>query len=97
MADKTGEIIEELAKELRYSEDLIVKESLKAFLERQLRQVKAEILQISGKYQLASAEEMEARYRKGTLEEEETWRDLQQLDHLEYKRDRLIELLGKLE
>lgn len=74
-----------------------MKESLKTFLERLLRQVKAEILQITGRYRLASVEEMEARYREGTLEEEETWRDLQRLDRLEYKRDRLIELLGKLE
>jgi len=94
---KTAEGIEELAKELRYPEELVVKESLKVFLERQLRQIKAEILQITGKYQLTSAEEMEVCYREGTLEEGNTWRDLQRLDHLEYKRDRLVELLGKLE
>jgi hypothetical protein len=39
---------------------------------------------------------MEARYRDGTLEEADTWRDLQRLDHLEYKRDRLLKLLEAL-
>jgi len=52
MASKTAEVIGELAKELRYPEEFIMKESLKAFLERQLRQVKAKILQITGRYQL---------------------------------------------
>ena len=36
---------------------------------------------------------MEARYRDGTLEEADSWRDLQRLDHLEYTRDRLVQLL----
>lgn len=36
---------------------------------------------------------MEARYREGTLEEADSWRDLQRLDHLEYKRDRLLQFL----
>jgi hypothetical protein len=39
---------------------------------------------------------MEARYRDGTLEEADTWRDLQRLDHLECKRDRLLKLLEAL-
>ena len=37
--------------------------------------------------------EAEARYRDGTLEEADSWRDLQRLDHLEYRRDRLLQLL----
>jgi hypothetical protein len=36
---------------------------------------------------------MEARYQDGTLEEADSWRDLQRLDHLEHKRDRLLQLL----
>jgi hypothetical protein len=35
---------------------------------------------------------MEARYRDGTLDEADSWRDLQRLDHLEYKRDSLLQL-----
>lgn len=97
MATKTEEVIGVLAKELRYSEEVILEKSLKAFLERQLRQVKAEILLIAGKYHVTSVEGMEARYQKGTLEEKDTWRDLQQLDHLEYRRDRLTQLLEELE
>ena len=43
-----------------------------------------------------SVEEMEARYRDGTLEEAGSWQDLQCLDHLEYKRDRLLQLIEAL-
>jgi hypothetical protein len=35
---------------------------------------------------------MEARYQNGTLEEADSWRDLQRLDHLDM-RDRLLQLL----
>lgn len=97
MATKTEEIITTLAKELQRPREVILEESLQALLERQLRQVKAEILQIAGKYGVSSVEEMEARYREGTLEEADSWRDLQRLDHLEYKRDRLTRLLQELE
>ena len=97
MATKTEEIITTLAKELQRPREVILEESLQALLERQLRQVKAEILQIAGKYGVSSVEEMEARYREGTLEEADSWRDLQRLDHLEYKRDRLTQLLQELE
>jgi|SaaInl7_200m_RNA_FD_contig_21_277022_length_205_multi_5_in_0_out_0_1 hypothetical protein len=38
---------------------------------------------------------MEARYREGTLDAD-SWRDLQRLDRLEFKRDRLMELLEGL-
>ncbi|MFH1926576.1 MAG: hypothetical protein ABIK79_00175 [Chloroflexota bacterium] len=41
----------------------------------------------------SSVEGMEARYRQGTLEEADSWQDLQRLDHLDYKRDRLLQLI----
>ena len=82
-----------VAQELHVSEDDLLRQGLRAFLERQLREVKAQIFEITGRYGVSSVEEMEARYRKGTLEEADSWRDLQRLDHLEYKRDRLLQLL----
>jgi len=74
----------------------LLRQGLKAFLERRLRAVKAEIFELYGRYGVSSVEEMEARYRDGTLEEANSWRDLQRLDHLEYKRDRLQQLLETL-
>ena len=96
MSAKSRRVIEELAKELKFSEEVILEESLKVFLEKKLREVRAEILQIVGKYGVSSVEEMEGKYKEGTLEEADTWRDLQRLDHLEYKRDYLMQLLKDL-
>ncbi len=39
---------------------------------------------------------MESRYRNGTLEEAVSWGDFQRLDHLEYKRDRLLQVIEAL-
>jgi hypothetical protein len=36
---------------------------------------------------------MEAPYREGTLKEAASWRDLQRFDHLEHKRDCVLQLL----
>jgi hypothetical protein len=96
MSAKTDEIITALSKELQRPKEVILEEGLQALLERQLRELKAEILQIVGKYGISSTEEMEDRYREGTLDEAGTWQDFQRLDHLEYKRDRLNELLQEL-
>ena len=85
-----------VAQELDIREDEVLKEGLRAFLERQLRAVKVDIFEICGHYGVSGVEEMEAHYRDGILEEADSWRDLQRLDHLEYKRDRLLQLLGSL-
>lgn len=82
-----------VAHELHIPEEEVLKQGLRAFLERQLRAITAEIFEIYGRYGVSSVEEIEARYRDGTLEEADSWRDLQRLDHLEYKQDRLQQLL----
>jgi hypothetical protein len=82
-----------VAQELHLSIEELLKASLISFLERQLREIKAEIFALTGHYSVASVKEMEAKYEAGTLEEADSWRDLQRLDHLEYKRDRLLQLL----
>ncbi|MEO0249221.1 MAG: hypothetical protein ABIN58_06690 [candidate division WOR-3 bacterium] len=93
MTAQVDEMLGTVAQELRISEEELLRQGLRAFLERQLRAVKAEIFEICGRYGVSGVEEMEARYRDGTLEEADSWRDLQRLDHLEYKRDHLQQLL----
>jgi hypothetical protein len=93
MPTEAAQILSTVARELGISEDDLLKQGLRSFLERQLREVKAELFEISGRYGVSNVAEMEARYRDGTLEEADSWRDLQRLDHLEHKRDCLIQLL----
>lgn len=96
MTVKVQTMLKAVAQELYLSQEELLKQGTRSLLERQLREVKADIFQITGRYGVSSVEEMEARYRDGTLEEADSWRDLQRLDHLEYKRDRLLKLLEAL-
>ena len=93
MTGQAQALLSPVAQELQVAEDELLRQGLRSFLERQLLTVKAEIFAICGHYSISSTEEMEARYRDDTLEEANSWRDLQRLDHLEYKRDRLLRLL----
>ena len=85
-----------VAQELQISEDELLRQGLRSYLEEQLRAVKAELLALYGRYGVRSVEEMESRYRDGTLEEADSWRDLQRMDHLEYRRDQLQRLVEPL-
>ena len=89
-------VIKTAAEELGLSQDDLMMQGVRQFLERQLREVQAQIFQIAGSYGVKRVEDMEERYRTGVLEEAPSWRDLQRLDHLEYKRDRLLRLLESL-
>ncbi|MBN1486328.1 MAG: hypothetical protein JW981_01725 [Anaerolineae bacterium] len=89
-------VIDAIAQELQLSEEILVKQALHALIQQYIREINAKILQITGHYDVTSVAEMEARYETGDLEEADSWRDLQQLDHLEYKRDRLSEILETL-
>lgn len=81
--------IEDIATKLNLSSKEILHQSLKTFLEKKLRELKTEIYQIHSKYGICAVQDLEERYKKGTLEEKETWQDLQKLDHLEFKRDEI--------
>jgi len=89
-------LIKTAAEELGLSQEDLIAQGLRRLLERQLHEVQAQIFQITGSYGVSGVEEMEARYRQGTLEEATSWRDLQRLDHLEYKQERLARLLKTL-
>ena len=90
------EVFEVVSKELNIPPEDLMLQGLRRYLESQLRDVQADIFQISGQYGVSTAEEMENRYRAGTLEEAPSWRDAQRLDHLEYKQDHLLQLLHSL-
>ncbi len=76
-------------------EDLLLL-GLRRYLQSQLHDVQANIFQIRGTYKVEDVLEMEGLYKEGSLEEADSWRDLQRLDHLEYKQERLQHLLGNI-
>lgn len=91
--DKTLEI---LSKDFNLSKEDILKEGLKYFLEKRLREIKSEIFRITGKYKISSIEEFEALYREGKIEEKDSFTDFQRLDHLEFKKDEIERLLREM-
>lgn len=88
--------LDALAKNLNLSKEEMLKESLKVFLERKLREIKTEMFKIRTKYGVSSVKEFEELYRKGEVEEKDTWQDLQRFDHLEFKKDELEKALRTL-
>lgn len=89
-------VLEKIAQVLDLSEEQALRTGLRALLQSNLREVNAEIFRITGQYGVDTVEDMEARYREGTLDEADSWRDFQDLDHLEYRRDRLQDLIELL-
>ena len=96
MAMQMNAVLGAVAREMHVSEDDLLKQGMRVWLERQLRQVKAQLFEITGHYGVSSVAAMEARYRDGSLAEADSWRDLQRLDHLEFEQERLIKLLETL-
>ena len=89
-------LIKTAAEELGLSQEDLISQGVRRFLERQLHEVQAQIFQITGTYGVSGVEEMEEWYRQGTLEEAGSWRDFQRLDHLEYKQEQLARLVKAL-
>lgn len=96
MVIEISPLLSTVAQELQVSEADLVRHGVRALVERQLLQVNAQALEISGRYHVSSVAEMDARYRDGTLEEGGSWQDYQRLDHLEFERDRLSALFEAL-
>ena len=93
MEAQSKSILSKVAHDLRISEEILLRHGLRTFLEQQLRKVNVEMFEILGHYGINSVEEMESHYKDGTLEEAGTWKDFQRLDHLEYKKDQLNDLI----
>lgn len=90
-------VIDSVAREFQMTTDQLLAESLRLLLSRRLRQINAQIFEITGRYGISSVQEMEERYEAGQIEEANSWRDYQTLDHLQYKHARLVDLLKSLE
>ena len=97
MQPETDKTLEALSKEFSLSKEIILKKSLKFFIENKLREIKTEIFVISGKYNVSSIEDFDELYKRGKVEEKDSWIDFQNLDHLEFKKDGIIKLIHELE
>lgn len=90
-------IVDKIADELQIAKESLIKESLKRYLNYELRKIESEIFKLGGKYGVTSAKEIDEQYKKGTLEEEDSWEDFFKLDHLEFKKKQILKILKEIE
>src|SRR5690606_18679342 len=90
------EIIDEVASALKMDRDILVRASIKAFLEKELRCIEAEIFEIGRKHGVRSILELDDKLKKGEVREEDILEDFQELDYLESRRDELLAAMKNL-
>ena len=86
--------VKEISETLGVSEDDLVKRGVKAYLEMELRRVRAEMYGILSKYKVDSFRELDERISRGDLSETETFEDFTRLDYLDSMREKIERLLG---
>lgn len=96
MNTRLTELIDQAGTILSLSADEVLYEGIEALLEHRLLQLNSQVIALTDKYGVKSVTEMDKRYQDGTLSEANSWEDFQTLDHLEYDRDRVVELLNLL-
>lgn len=86
--------VKEISETLGVSEDDLVKRGVKAYLEMELRRVRAEMYGILSKYKVDSFRELDEKISRGDLSETETFEDFTRLDYLDSMREKIERLLG---
>lgn len=86
--------VKEVSDTLGVSEDELVKRGVKAYLEMELRRVRAEIYGILSKYEVGSFSELDEKISRGEFSETETFEDFTRLDYLDAMREKIERLLG---
>jgi hypothetical protein len=90
------EILEEIANELRVNKDVLAKDSLKLFLQRELLDVEAQMFKITNRRGIRSVLEFDEQLKAGKVHEEDIMDDFMELDHLEARRDELLRAMKKI-
>jgi hypothetical protein len=89
-------LLERVAKATGEVKEKIMAKGVIEYLKSSLREVNAAIIELRNKYGVASAKDMEEKYKRGELEEEDTWRDFFRLSHLEERKENLERLLEEI-
>lgn len=90
------EVIDEIADVLKMDRDVLARASIKAFLERELRSIEADIFEIWTKHGIRSIFELDDKLKRGEVKEEDVLDDIQELDYLESRRDEILAAMKSL-
>jgi len=90
------EVIDEIAGVLKMDRDTLARASIKAFLEKELRSIEADIFEIWTKHGVKSIFELDDMLKRGVVREEDVLDDFQELDYLESRRDEILAAMKSL-
>ena len=88
--------IEEVAKTLDFDPVNLKRESLKFFLQKELRNVEVEIYRIGNKHGVRSILELDEKLKRGEIREEEMLDDFMEFEFLETRKEKILKVLEKV-
>ena len=88
--------IEEVAKTLDFDPVNLERESLKFFLQKELRNVEVEIYKIGNKHGVRSVLELDEKLKRREIREEEMLDDFMELEFLETRKEKILKVLEKV-
>jgi len=74
----------------------LMREGLRALLEKRFHELRVEIVTIYLKYKVSSIEELDEKISRGELSETETFEDFTKLDFFENEAEKIKEILKSL-
>jgi hypothetical protein len=90
-------VIDEVASTLKMDRDLLARASLKAYLEKELRCIEAEIFEIGARHGIQSIIELDLKLKKGEVREADILDDFQDLDYLAARRDEILDVMKSIQ
>ena len=90
------QIFEDVAQSLHLSKEKLEIESIRTFLEKELRNIQAEIYKIGAKHGIKSIFELDEKLKIGEIKEEDMIEDFMELDYLESRRDDMLKAMEKI-
>lgn len=89
-------LLERAATRLNVVPEKLERESLRAYLERNLRLVESELYMLAQRYGVQTVEELDKTIQSGRFHEKDTFEEFFRFDYLENERQTLRELLEQL-
>jgi len=90
------EILEEVANVLKIDREMLTRNSLKFFLNKELSDTEAEMFKIATRHGIESVREFDELLKGGKVKEEDIIDDFMEFDYLEARRDELLKVIEKL-
>ena len=89
-------LLEQVAIQLNILPEQLERESLKVYLQRNLRLIESELFGLARRYGVQSVTELDEKIQQGAFHEKDSFEDYFRFDHLESERRKHLEILETL-